>query len=108
ALAVADVRGAADGAEVDHGVANVQMALGIARVQHEARGRVRELRLDELAPEADHLRWFIDQSPGAMEDLARGGAADLESRLLEDPVGGLDDALDLPVGGDLDRRRGHL
>src|SRR5207248_3113143 len=85
-----------------------EMALGIASVQHEARGRVRELRLDELAPEADHLRRCIDRSPGAMEDLARGRAADLESRLLEDPVGGLHDALDLLRGENLDRRPRNL
>src|SRR5205823_8124187 len=108
ALEVADVRGAGDGAEVDHVVADLQMALGIASVQHEARGRVRELRLDELAPEADHLRRCIDRSPGAMEDLARGRAADLESRLLEDPVGGLHDALDLLRGENLDRRPRNL
>src|SRR5207244_8067836 len=108
ALEVADVRGAGDGAEVDHVVANVQMALGIARVQHEAQGRVHELRLDELAPEADHLRRFIDRGSGATIDLAGGGAADLESRLLEDPVGGLDDALDLLGGENLDRRPGNL
>ena len=95
AFEVADVGGAGHGAEVDHVVADVQVPLRVARVQHEARRRVRELRLDELAPEPHHLRGIVHQRAGAAVHLAGGGAADLQARLLEHLEGGLQDPLDL-------------
>jgi len=50
ALEIADVRGAGDGSEIDHMIADVQMPLGIAGMEHEALGRVGQMRLDDVAP----------------------------------------------------------
>ena len=77
---------------------------GVARVQHEALGRMRELRFDELAPEPHHLRGLVHQRAGAAVHLARRDAADLEARFLQHAERGLQDALDLLGGQDLERR----
>ena len=106
ALLVADVRSAGHRTEVDDVVADVQVARRVTRVQHEALGRVRELRLDQLAPQPHQLRGVVHQRAGAAIHLARRGAADLQARLLEHLEGGQQDAFDLLGRQDLERRPG--
>ena len=75
-------------------------------MQHKALGRVGQLRLDQIAPHADHLGGLIDQGPGAPIVVARLGVANLESDFLQDPKGAVHDSLDLLGGQDLQRRPG--
>jgi hypothetical protein len=82
----------------------VQVALAVAGVQHEARGRLRQLRFDELAPQPYQLRLLIDECAGAAEHLARGDAADLQPRFLQHAVGRHEDPLHLVGVEDLERR----
>src|SRR6185312_2713413 len=98
------MRRAVHGTEVDHVATDVQIPFGIARVEHEARGHEREMRLDEVAPEADHLRPIVNERAGAPIDIAGDGTADLEARLLQHPESGEHDALDLLARQDLERR----
>src|SRR5262249_8900238 len=94
-LAVADVRCAGDGPEVDDVVADVEMPRRIPRMQYETCRGLRELRLHDVAAETHHLRFVIHQRAGAPEGIARRGAADFEARLLEHPECGDEDAFNL-------------
>ena len=98
------MRGAGDGAEIDHVVAHVQVPVGIARMEDEAFRDVRQLRLDDVPPETHHLRLLLDESARAPEDFARCGAADLEPRLLENPKRRDQNALQLLSTEDLQGR----
>ena len=73
-------------------------------MQHEALRCVRQLRLDDVAPEAHQLRVLVHQCAGAAIDRARGAAANLQSRLLEDAKRRHQDALHLLGAQDLQRR----
>ena len=63
ALPVADVRRSADGPEVHDVAAHVQVPCGVARVQHETLRRMRQLGLDQFAPEAHELRASSTSAP---------------------------------------------
>ena len=67
---------------------------------------MRQLRLDDVAPHAHQLRLLVDERAGAPVVVARRGVADLQSRFLQHPVGGVQDALDLFGGQHLERRPG--
>ena len=106
ALEIADVRGAGDGPEIDHIVADVQMPPGIAGMEHEALGCVGELRLDQIPPHADHLGRLVHQGAGTAVGFACRGAADLETRLLQNLEGGDQNAFHLLGGQDFQRPPG--
>src|SRR5580658_3570012 len=73
----------------------MQIALGIARTQHELLGCMSELRINDVAPKPHHLRRLVYQRTGLAEYLASLSAADFKAGFLENPVGRLDNALDL-------------
>ena len=104
ALHVADVRRAADRAEIHDVPADVQVSRRVARVQHETLRGVGELGLDELAPKAHELVLLIHKRTGLAVKGSRRLVADLEPGLLEDAVGRLDDPLDLFPSQQLERR----
>jgi hypothetical protein len=62
------------------------------------------MRLEDIAAEAHQLRALIDERARAAIHLARGGAANLESRFLENPERSRENPLDLLGGENLERR----
>jgi hypothetical protein len=71
------------------------MPFGVARMQNEALRRMRQLGLHNVPPEAHHLRLIVDEGACASENLPRGGAADFEPRLLQNPKRCQQNAFDL-------------
>ena len=104
ALHVADIRRAVYRTEVDHVAPDVQVTLAVARMQHEALRRVRELRQHEVATEAHHLGLLIHERARAPVELARRRAADFKSGFLQNLKGRRQNPLNLFTGQHLQRR----
>src|SRR5205823_3248312 len=69
-------------------------------------GRVGQMRLDHVAPQADHLGRLVYQGSGVAVGLAWRGAADLEARLLQNLEGRSQNAFHLLGGQDFQRPPG--
>src|SRR2546430_14681747 len=77
-------------------------------MEHEALGCVGEMRLDHVAPQADHLGRLVHQGAGTAVGFACRGAADLETRLLQNLEGGDQNAFHLLGGQDFRSEEGRV
>jgi len=73
-------------------------------MQYEALRHMRQLRLDDVPPQPNHLRLVIDECAAARENLTRRSATDLKPRLLENPERGHENPLHLFGAQDLQWR----
>src|SRR5271155_5570853 len=68
-LAISDVRSAVDWSKIHDVAADMQIALGMAGMQHESLRCMSELCIDDVAPEPHHLRRLVHQRTGLTEYL---------------------------------------
>jgi len=102
-LGITDIGRTVDRTEVHHPPADVQVAFGIARMQHERAGSVRKLCFNEITADPHQLGFVIDDGAGQAEEFARRRTANLEPRLFEHAESRDENALHLFGAQDLER-----
>ena len=100
------MRRARDQAEIDHVLADPDVALGIARVQREGGGRGPDPLLDEGRIEAHPRARRVDLGAGLLQDRPRFGQEEVDPDLRQHAERGGVDRLDLIGREDLERRVG--